>query len=123
MNSFLPVTVVAIALAGGLGAVARLVVGGNLQQWSGMTFPIGTAAINVAGSFVLGLVMSSATASFAPAWVAIIGTGFLGGFTTFSTASVDTADLIRGRLWGKALLNAGVVGILSISSAAIGYSL
>ncbi|MFB2581667.1 CrcB family protein [Herbiconiux sp. P15] len=123
MTSFDPLVIIGIALAGGLGAVARLVIGGTLQQWSGWKFPIGTAAINVGGSFALGLVMSAATASFAPAWVAIIGTGLLGGFTTFSTASVDTADLVRGRLWGRAVVNAGVVGILSISAAALGYSL
>jgi CrcB protein len=88
-----------------------------------MKFPIGTAVVNVSGSFVLGLVMSSAAASFAPAWVAIIGTGLLGGYTTFSTTSVDSADLIQGRLWGRALINVGAVGFLSISAAALGYSL
>lgn len=123
MTSFAPWTILAIALAGGLGAVGRLVIGGNIQQWSGMKFPIGTAVINVSGSFILGLVMSSATASFAPSWLAIIGTGILGGYTTFSTASVDSADLIRGGMWGRALINTGVVGFLSISAAALGYSL
>lgn len=123
MTSFTLLTVVAVALAGGVGAVARLVVGGSIQECSGMTFPIGTAVINVSGSFLLGLVMSSATTSFAPAWVAVIGTGLLGGYTTFSTASVDAADLIRGRRWGRALIDAGVVGFLSVSAAALGYSL
>ena len=73
MTSFTLLTVLAIALAGGVGAVARLVVGGHIQECSGMSFPIGTAVINVSGSFLLGLVMSSATTSFAPAWVAVIG--------------------------------------------------
>ncbi|MFB2555656.1 fluoride efflux transporter FluC [Herbiconiux liangxiaofengii] len=117
------VTVLGIALAGGLGAVARLVVGGNLQQWAPTTFPVGTAAINIVGSFLLGLVMSEATASFAPAWLAVVGTGLLGGFTTFSTASVDSADLIRRRLPGRAAVNALVVGCLSIGAAAAGLSL
>ena len=123
MTPLAPWAVLAIAVAGGIGAVARLVIGGAVQHRSGMTFPIGTAAINVLGSFALGLVMSSAASSFAPAWVAVIGTGLLGGFTTFSTASVDSADLVRGRLWGRALVNAGLVGVLSIAAAALGYSL
>lgn len=67
--------------------------------------------------------MSAATTSFAPAWLAIIGTGFLGGYTTFSTASVDTADLIRSRSWGNAALNAGLTAILSIGAAGLAYSL
>ncbi|MDO9396947.1 MAG: CrcB family protein [Herbiconiux sp.] len=123
MTSFLPLTILGIAVAGGLGAVARLMVGGHLQQWSGWRFPLGTAVINVCGSFLLGLVMSTAATSFGPAWLAIAGTGFLGGFTTFSTASVDTADLVRGRRLGLALLNAGGVGLLAVGAAAIGYSL
>jgi CrcB protein len=123
MTSFAPLTVIAIALAGGVGAVARLVVGGSIQHRSRSRFPIGTAVVNVSGSFLLGLVMSTALTSFAPAWLAIIGTGFLGGYTTFSTASVDTADLVRGRLWGRAAANAGVIGFLSIAAAALGYSL
>lgn len=123
MTSFAPWTVVAVALAGGLGAVARLVIGGNFQHWSRRRFPIGTAVINVSGSLLLGLLMSAAAASIAPAWATIVGTGLLGGYTTFSTASVDSADLIRGRLWGRALVNAGVVGGLSISAAALGYAL
>ncbi|MCS5732789.1 fluoride efflux transporter FluC [Herbiconiux daphne] len=123
MTSFLPLTVLGIAVAGGLGAVLRLVIGGHIQQWSGWTFPIGTAVVNVCGSFLLGLVMSAATTSFGPAWLAIAGTGFLGGFTTFSTASVDTADLVRGRHPWRALLNAAGVGLLALAAAAMGYSL
>lgn len=119
----LPMTVLAIAFAGGVGAVARLVVGGYLQHWSRIKFPIGTAVINVVGSFALGLVMSRVDASIGPAWLAIVGTGFLGGFTTFSTASVDTADLVRGKLWWRALLNAGATGLVSIAAAWLGYSL
>jgi CrcB protein len=123
VTSFDPLIIIGIALAGGAGAVARLVIGGNLQHSSGWKFPIGTAVVNVSGSFALGLVMSTAMVSFAPGWVAIAGTGFLGGFTTFSTASVDSADLVRGRLWGRAFVNAAVVGVLSIAAAGIGYSL
>jgi CrcB protein len=123
MTDFHPLSVLLVALAGGAGAVARLLLGGHLQTASHLTFPIGTAVINVAGSFALGLVMSSALGSVAPAWIAVLGTGFLGGFTTFSTASVDTADLIVGHRWGRAVANAVVVGLLSIGAAALGYSL
>jgi len=123
VTSFLPLTVVAIAIAGGLGAVARLVVGGNIQKALSWPFPIGTAVINVVGAFLLGLVMSGAAVSAGPTWIAVIGTGFLGGFTTFSTSSVDSADLARGRDWGRAGLNALGTGALAIAAAALGYSL
>ncbi|MFG6501890.1 fluoride efflux transporter FluC [Microbacterium sp. P05] len=118
-----PWVVLGIAVAGGVGAVLRLVVGGVIQKASPWKFPLGTAVINVVGSFVLGLVMSHALVNAGPAWLAVIGTGLLGGFTTFSTASVDTADLVRGKLWGRAVLNALGVGALAIGAAALGYSL
>lgn len=123
MTDFLPFTIIAVAVAGGLGAVVRLVVGGHIQHAAGTSFPIGTALINISGSFLLGLVMSAAFASVGPAWLAIAGTGFLGGYTTFSTASVDAADLVRRRHWGRAVLIAGATGVLSIGAAALGYSL
>jgi len=122
MNSFLPLTVLAVTVAGGLGAVLRLVVGGVIQHRTGWSFPIGTMVINISGSFLLGLIMSASDAAAGPTWIAIAGTGLMGGYTTFSTASVDTADLLRGRKWSHAALYAGGTGFLSIAAAALGYS-
>ena len=80
---------VLVALAGGLGAVARFhsdAAIGRLRRWP---MPVGTLAINTVGSGLLGLITGWVTFhSGAPEWAAVAGTGFMGGFTTFSTASV-----------------------------------
>ena len=123
MNDFLPLTVIAITVAGGLGAVARLVVGGAIQRAVRTSFPIGTVVINIRGSFLLGLIMSSALAPAGPAWLAIAGTGFRGGFTTFSTASVDSADLLLKRTWMRAAIYAVGTALASFGAAALGYSI
>lgn len=86
-------TVVWVALGGGLGAVLRYVVGMSL------TFPFGTLAVNIAGSFVIGLVWVIFAARGLHAWLPFVMTGLLGGFTTFSAFSLDTMRLIEaGRL-------------------------
>ena len=123
MNDLLPFTVIAVTIAGGLGAVARLVLGGAIQQVVRTSFPVGTAVINISGSFLLGLVMSSALTSAGPAWLAIAGTGFCGGFTTFSTASVDSADMLLNRRWVAASIYAVGTGLASFAAAALGYSI
>lgn len=123
MNDFLPLTVVGVTVAGGLGAVARLVLGGAIQQVVRTSFPVGTAVINISGSFLMGLIMSSVLMSAGPAWIAIAGTGFCGGFTTFSTASVDSADLLLKRKWMLATLYAVGTALASFAAAALGYSI
>lgn len=80
-----------IAAAGGVGAVSRFLLDGLVQQRSGARFPVGTLAINVLGSLLLGWLASSPLVS-APV-LAVLGTGFCGGFTTFSTASVEAVRL------------------------------
>lgn len=76
-----------IALAGGLGAVCRFALDGQLQRIVTIGFASGTFAINVSGSFLLGFLHGWLPPD---AWaLAILGTGFCGGFTTFSTASVE----------------------------------
>ncbi|MGG7466075.1 fluoride efflux transporter CrcB [Plantibacter sp. YIM 135347] len=95
-----PLLFLGIAAAGGLGAVARLVVDGAIRARWATRFPWGTTVINVTGSFLLGLVTGLAVAHVLDdSWKLVIGTGLLGGYTTFSTASVETVRLLRdGRL-------------------------
>lgn len=89
-------TLVLVCLAGGLGATARFVVDALLnRRLPNSPLPAGTLAINVTGSFLLGLLTGLAGHSaLAPAWVSVAGTGFCGGYTTFSTACVELV-----RLW------------------------
>ena len=91
-----PGLVLLMGLAGGLGAVARFVVDTFLKSPVRTAVPVGTVTINLVGSFLLGLVaglvVSGADGRLAP----VAGTGFCGGFTTFSTASVEIVLLLRG---------------------------
>lgn len=87
-----------VCLAGGVGAVARFVFDGAVRARCGSRLPWGTLVINLSGSFALGLVTGIVGAHLAsPALQAVLGSGFLGGYTTFSTASVETVRLLQER--------------------------
>ncbi len=113
-------TPVLIGVAGGLGAATRLVVDGLVRQRVSSTFPWATVLINVSGSFLLGLLVG-----FGPrdGWHDIAGIGFLGGYTTFSTASLETAGLMLDRRPLAALANGLGVLVLCVAAAAVGYAL
>lgn len=94
---------VLVALGGGLGAVARFAVDGALAERNRSGFPLGTAAVNLTGSFLIGLLLVwvagyEGTAIAEPVYAAL-GTGFLGGYTTFSTASVEGVRLMSEGHW------------------------
>jgi CrcB protein len=102
-----------IALGGILGTVARYVLQGWVQQRSGLaTFPVGTLAINLIGSFVLGLVIRLATGStlISPDLRAALTIGFCGAFTTMSTFSYESMKLLAdGEYWHAGLYMGGTV--------------
>ena len=115
--------VVMLALAGGLGAGARFVLDGAIRARGRTTLPVGTMLINVSGSLVLGLLAGLVLANRLPAEVqTIAGTGFLGGYTTFSTASVETVRLIQSGRPGTGLLNALGTMALALAAAAGGLA-
>jgi CrcB protein len=102
---------VLLALGGGAGAnarfyLARWVAEWQLRQLGGVAFPWGTFLINVSGSAVLGLLAGLCLGHADPArraWYVLLGTGFCGGFTTFSTFSVEALEMIREERIGAAL--------------------
>lgn len=113
-----------ISFAGGLGAVARLVVDGLIQRRHSLRFPIETMIINVSGSLVLGFVTGLAIRELLPeAWYMIIGAGFLGGYTTFSTASVETVRLLQERRWVSGVINGFGMLVVGVAAAAAGLGL
>ncbi|HEX9087299.1 MAG TPA: CrcB family protein [Arthrobacter sp.] len=117
-------TVLLLGLAGGLGAGTRFVVDGLVRSRLRTALPVGTIAINVTGSFLLGLVAGAVIAHAAPVELqAIAGTGFLGGYTTFSTASFETVRLIQSRRTGLALLNGIGTAAAAVAAAAGGLAL
>jgi CrcB protein len=96
--------VLGTAVAGGLGAALRFFVGGLVTARSRRPFPVATGVINLTGSFALGLLTGVAGNGWlAPEITAVLGLGLLGGYTTFSTASVETVRLAEERRFGAAL--------------------
>lgn len=110
-----------VALAGGLGAVARFIVDAEVARVNRGQFPLGTLVINVTGSLLLGLLTGAWMFHGASGELkAVLGTGFLGGYTTFSTACVESARLARsGRRWVSVVHAAGMV-IASVLAAGVG---
>lgn len=86
---------VLVALAGGAGAVTRFVVDGVVARHNRLSLPLGTLVINVTGSFLLGILTGLVLAHPGLSELKmVLGTGFAGGYTTFSTASVEAARLV-----------------------------
>jgi len=108
--------IVYIALGGLLGTLARYVLQGALQIRGG-TFPTGTLAINLAGSFLLAFIMRFATGStvISPELRGGLTIGFCGAFTTMSTFSYESIRLLRdGEYWYAGLYMGGtIVGCLA----------
>jgi CrcB protein len=110
---------VGTAVAGGIGAALRFFLDGALKTRTGHGFPYGTAAINLTGSFALGLLTGLAGNVGLPAEVVtMIGVGLLGGYTTFSTASLETVRLAQERRYRAALVN-GLGMLIACTAAAL----
>lgn len=110
----------AILLAGGLGALCRSGMASSVQASAGSSaLPWGTASVNILGCVLFGLVWSlGERGSFSPETRGIVLTGFMGAFTTFSTYAFETSRLIQAGQWNLAILNlAGqnLLGLLGIS--------
>lgn len=113
----------AVAVAGGLGAGARYTLDGLITHRSRRTLPIATLIINVTGSFLLGALTGWIAARGESAGSLIAGVGFLGGFTTFSTASVELVGLVRARRPWAALLLGTLMVFASLAAAGAGIVL
>ncbi|MCA1782436.1 MAG: CrcB family protein [Dermatophilaceae bacterium] len=114
---------VLVALAGGAGAGARFIVDGALTHRISARLPVATLIINVSGSFLLGVLTQWGLARGSTVVVAVLGVGFLGGFTTFSTASVELVGLARSQRPGAAVMLAVSMLVLSLTAAVIGMAL
>ena len=113
-----------VAVAGGVGAVARFVLDGLIRSRIALLVPAGTFVINVSGSLLLGFVTGVVMAGAEPTDVRVVlGTGFLGGYTTFSTAMIETVRLLQQRRWGGAAVNAAGMLLLALGAAVLGVFL
>ena len=118
-----------VALGGALGSVARFWINGLVLEKTSATFPWGTLVINVTGSFVIGIIgalalpegrMDSTSRQFATQFLMI---GICGGYTTFSSFSLQTLNLLREREWLYAGGNVILSVVLCMISVWLGWLL
>ena len=114
-----------ISLGGALGTAARYLLSVWLLRALGPAFPYGTLAVNVIGSFLLGVIMQAGldTTILSPTARVVLGTGVMGGFTTYSTFNYESLRYFDERAWAAGFLNvtvtlfgcfvAGTLGILA----------
>lgn len=115
---------VAVALAGGLGAACRYVLDHLVAASVVATLPLGTLVVNVSGSFAAGLAAGLAASHLLPAGgELVVAGGFLGAYTTFSTAMVETLLLWEHRARLAAAANLLVPLLLAVAAAMLGLRL
>jgi CrcB protein len=113
-----PLLFVGAALAGGLGAVLRYLVDLGVARLAGRRFPWGILLVNLSGSFALGVVTTAL-----PDAAFLLGAGLLGGYTTFSTAMLDTVALWRDGERPASAFNAVGMLLLGVLAAGLGLAL
>ena len=115
-------TIAAIALGGALGSVLRYLMANAVQSFSGRQFPLGTLTVNITGSLLIGLLYvwllerAPAAAPVRAFWMV----GVLGGFTTFSSFSMETFNLVAQAEYGRALANIALSVVLCIGATWVG---
>ena len=112
----------AIAAGGAIGALLRYWTSTGVHAWLGRGFPYGTLFVNVLGSLLMGFlfVWLIDRMPAGPALRAFLLIGVLGAFTTFSTFSMETLNLMESGHFGKALLNVAASVVVCVAAAGAG---
>ena len=117
-------TTISIAIGGAIGSVARYWIAVWMMPLS-RTLPWGTIGINIAGSFAIALFGTLTVADgrhpLSESWRLFVMVGVCGGFTTFSSFSLQTLDLLRAGAPGRAFLNIVLSVVLCLAAAGCGY--
>lgn len=117
-------TVLFVALGGGLGAILRYLTDRRVQAWRNSAFPWGTWAVNIAGSAILGVLTGWALHGGQPDAVrSLLAVGFCGGLTTFSTFGYETLRLFTEKARPRAVLNVALTVVAGIGAATAGLLL
>jgi CrcB protein len=108
-----------------LGGIARFLIGKLVMTFFPYSFPMATFLINIAGSFLIGLAyaMSGKSGSMSPASLIFLATGFLGGFTTFSSFSYENMLLMRNGQYFLALTYIFGTILLGLLATFTGYAI
>ncbi|HEY7415635.1 MAG TPA: fluoride efflux transporter CrcB [Ktedonobacteraceae bacterium] len=118
------VLIVPVGLAGALGALTRYLLGCFISEYASLQFPLGTLLINITGAFVIGLLLALTThKTITISTQLILATGFLGGYTTFSTMCWEGNQLLRSASWRFSMLYLGGTLAGGLLAAVLGLSL
>jgi CrcB protein len=122
-----PLAFLLVALGGGAGAAARFVVADTIKARRTTALPWGTVTVNTVGSLVIGVVAGlvltvGADGGLEP-WRLLLATGLCGGFTTFSTATVEAVTQLRGGHPGRALATTAANLLLALAAVAVGLGI
>ncbi|MEV6717212.1 fluoride efflux transporter CrcB [Lentzea sp. NPDC051208] len=109
-------TVLAVFLGAALGAPTRYLLDRFVQSRHSTDFPWGTLTVNVVGCLLIGFLVGTS-------WTPLLGVGFCGGLTTYSTFSYETVKLLEAEKYRSALLNVVVSVTLGVGAAAVGLAL
>jgi len=114
-----------VFLGGGIGATARYGLQGAVYRLTGAGFPYGTLVVNVLGSFLIGLLITSFEERFmmSPSLRVFLTIGILGGFTTFSSFSFETMALLRDGSYGLGLMNIASSVVVCLGATWLGIML
>lgn len=118
-------TVLAVAIGGALGSIMRYLLSKYVQKLAGLEFPIGTLFVNILGAFLIGIAFSYLVEKLAihPIARALLITGFLGGFTTFSTFSYESFSLLSEAEYLKFFLYIFITNGVGILGTFLGFNL
>ena len=113
-----------VGLAGSIGALSRYLLGRFIAERSNTQIPLGTLLINITGAFVIGLLFALASRKLITSSLqTTLATGFLGGYTTFSTMSWEGLQLARGGSTRLSVLYLGGSVLLGLVAATLGLAL
>jgi CrcB protein len=118
------VSVVLVLLGGAVGAPVRYLTDLAVRSRHDGVFPWGTLLVNVVGSLLLGATAAAVARAGAPDWLlTLVGTGFCGSLTTFSTFGLETVRLVEDGSFAAAGLNAAVSLVLGLAACSAGWAL
>ena len=111
---------IALGVVGGLGAVARFLIDGAISTRREGEFPLGTFTINITGAFALGLMTGAGVTGTS---LFVLGAGFLGSFTTFSTWVFETERLAEDGEEAVGIANLGISIVAGLAAAGAGWAI
>jgi fluoride exporter len=124
-RSFIMLSYLLIGIGGAIGSVVRFWVSGLIATRFGQTFPLGTVVVNVTGSFVIGLFAALSEPEgrwlINPSLRQFFMIGICGGYTTFSSFSLQTLALVQEGEWFHAVMNSIASFVLCLFAVWLGY--